>query len=202
MDSTRIPGERGGKSLDDYMMEIAFLTVNPRLARWPHCIMVQEPLSLEIVLDTVQSAGALCWSPPPIVSGHEADVASRSINLSERIKMWGLPANQTRLRELGGAGGEKEWPVVVISAQTSPQVLNEIERAERDVRDCNDLEVMASLVESLQWLYVSLWNEVGYVMFVTARNKAKWVQAVHERLSSEGRTCFSLRAGGGRYHWA
>ncbi len=85
---------------DDYMMLLAFGSVNPDIARFNHIISRLSPLCVKTVLSTVGAKGGV-WGEEPLVNTcGEPYIPPWEPNPEDYV-LWELPKNQARIDEGG-----------------------------------------------------------------------------------------------------
>lgn len=194
---------------EDVCVRVAFGRFDPLLPCYPHCIFVPTPGRLRIVANVVGCKIGLFGGIAPLARPDGTPYLPPDDGVIDDFVFWEVPRNQDEVfRYDGGAQNvpfliDTRTPAVLLkrlNAFSTIRYHGVDERGRRygDYDYCDYIELIAAFVNDLGWVYIPLESEGEFAMFVTAPEKAEWVEQVRKEI---GEAAFSLIPDGNRWRW-
>lgn len=186
--------------VSDRMMFLAFGSLNPPIARFPHCIFESSGESLALVLSIVGLKGGVWGDYPPVDAKGKPYVPPWEED-PEHFTLWEIPENQSRIAR--GCPVYVGQFTMVIDTRTPTATLARMYSVEgEDGPYYEYIHRVSEWIDELRWAYIPLGDELDYEMFVVSQPWHELVTRVELEFRKQNKRVFRLKPQAERFDWS
>ena len=163
-----------GRNMSKVVLEIAFGTIDPCLARFPHCILRRSDLAIQTLTRQVGKPIAVWGDRPWYDATGEQYVPPLAPDPVREFELWRLPQNQNCALHYSRFRNSSEF-VMIVSADLPASVV----RRPLDRFDPEDgcfpyykyIQLICDWIPEFGWAYIPLSDELDEAMIVASEER-------------------------------